>query len=118
MKSASNASQTIASCCAFLIAFIGLVHEVAGPTLFPWAPAFFGAFLWHGIGALAIVLGLLLLGGTMGIIAVPVIPLAMSAAVGGLAAVIFIAVYAGAFHFFALALFIAAVGIVLLHRHT
>jgi hypothetical protein len=111
-----STSQTLSACCAFLIAFIGLVHEAVGPKLFPWAPDFFGVVLWHGIGVLAIALGLLLLGGTMGLMVVPVTPLAIFAAIGGLAAVLFIAMHAGEFHFFALSLSIAAVGVAVLHR--
>ena len=31
--------RAISLCAAFLIALLGLTHEVVGPTLFPWAPA-------------------------------------------------------------------------------
>ena len=42
--------------CAVIIAFIGLIHEVAGLTLSPWAPIFFGPFWWHFIGIGVIIL--------------------------------------------------------------
>jgi hypothetical protein len=55
--------RSLAACGAFHIAFVGLVHEVMGPTLFPFLPAVFGFFVWHATGFAFIMVGLLLLGG-------------------------------------------------------
>lgn len=116
MKAAVSIPQSLTSCCAFLIAFIGLVHEVAGPTLFPWAPAYFGFVLWHAIGVVVITLGLLLLGGSLGLITVPMVPLALLTSTGALAAGILVAVTHQQFHFFALCVVIAGITIAVLQR--
>jgi len=60
--------RSISVCAAFLMALLGLTHEVVGPTLFPWAPEWFGPIAWHGIGIAAIVIGLLCLGAVFGAI--------------------------------------------------
>lgn len=116
MSNEISIRQSLASSCAVLIAFIGLVHEVAGPTLFPWAPAYFGFFLWHAIGIVVMILGLLLLGGSLHLITVPVVPLALVASAGALGAGILVAVTHQQFHFFALCVVIAGLAIVVLHR--
>ncbi len=100
--------RSVSSCAAFLIAFIGMAHEVVGPTLFPWAPPWFGPFLWHAIGVVAIVVGLLCLAGVWQVINFPVVPVALLAGIGGIAAMTLMAVKTHEFHYFAMWLAIAS----------
>jgi hypothetical protein len=96
--------QSLAACGAAIVAFIGVCHEFFGSTLFPWGPALFGGiFGWHCVGIACIALGLLVLGGTLGLIRFPVISFALAAVFIGIALVIFTAVAHGQFHLFALA---------------
>lgn len=102
--------QSLASCGAVLIAFIGVCHEVAGHIVFPWAPAALGGPIgWHGAGISTVVLGVLLLAGTLGLIRFPVVPLALIVALAGAVIGVFTAVVHHQFHLFALALAIAGV---------
>ena len=109
--------QSLASCGAMLIAFIGACHEMVGSTLFPWGPALFGGPLgWHALGWFVIVGGLLALAGTLRLIRwFPVLPFAWMAAwvAGGL--VVYTALAHHAFHFFALAASLA--GLVTAYCH-
>ena len=95
--------QSLAACGAAIVTFIGVCHEFVGSTLFPWGPALFGGAIgWHSIGIACIALGLLVLGGTLGLIAFPVVPFALAAVLIGITLVIFTAVAHGQFHLFAL----------------
>jgi hypothetical protein len=107
--------RALASCGAFLIGFIGVVHEVLGPTLFPWAPAWFGPMLWHGIGLLCIVLGLFTLAGTLRLVAFPVISAAMLASACGLGGLV-LAASRGEFHFFAFCIILAGIATAVFHH--
>lgn len=107
--------QAFAVCGAFLIVFIGLVHEVEGATLFPWAPAFFGPVLWHAIGAPAMLAGTALLAGVLGVRAVPVRGLALFMCVVGIAAMTLIAFKVQQLHFFALWIVIAGATVAYCH---
>ena len=108
--------QSLAASGSFYIAFTGLTHEVVGPILFPWAPDWFGPIAWHGIGIIAMVLGLLLLAGTLRLIKFPVVPGAIFAVIGGLAATTLMAVKNQEFHFFAFSMAVIACGIVYFYR--
>lgn len=108
--------QSLAASCAAVIAFLGLVHEVAGPLVFPWALAVFGAPLWHGIGIFAVVLGVALVAGIVGAISFPIVPCALAASVGGIAAFAFMMLYHGDFHFFALCLTLLGIGTAVFER--
>src|SRR5205085_1164340 len=85
--------QSLASCGAAIIAFIGVCHEVVGDIVFPWGPALLGGAVgWHGLGLFAIAVGLMLLGGTLRLIRFPVVPfalliIAMGIAIGAFAAI-------------------------------
>ena len=107
--------QSLAACGAAIIAFIGVVHEVAGPLIFPFAPPLFGDLLWHGVGIFAIALGLLLLGGTLGVINFPVKVAAAVAIIGGIAAMAYMAIWHDRFHFFALCLMCAGTANMVFH---
>jgi Pyridine nucleotide-disulphide oxidoreductase len=96
--------QSLASCGAAVVAFIGVCHEAIGSTLFPWGPALLGGPIgWHGVGLLAIAGGLLVLAGTLRVIPFPVVPFALLAVFVGSGLVVLTAVVYGQFHMFALA---------------
>lgn len=109
--------QSLASCGAALIAFIGVCHEFVGPTLFPWGLAFLGGPIgWNGVGLLAIVSGLVLLCGTLRLFRFPVIPFSLLAAAIGLFFFVVTAVLHRQFHMFALAGFFAGIVTAYFHR--
>ena len=109
--------QSLASSGAVLITFIGICHEFVGHIVFPWGPSTLGGFIgWHGLGIFIIVIGLLLLGGTLRIIRFPVIPWAIVASILGLIVSIFTAIAHYQFHMFAFAVALAAAAIVVFHR--
>ena len=109
--------QSLASSGAVLITFIGICHEFVGHIVFPWGPATLGGVIgWHGLGIFIIVIGLLLLGGTLRIIRFPVIPWAIVASILGLIVSIFTAIVHYQFHMFAFAVALAAAAIVVFHR--
>src|SRR5581483_3735177 len=59
-------ARAIACAGAVLLAYVGVVHEVVGTTLYPDGPAWFGGALgWHAAGAALIVLGLVTAAGTL-----------------------------------------------------
>lgn len=109
--------QSLASCGAALIAFIGVCHEFIGQLVFPWGPALFGGAVgWHGLGIFTVVAGLLVLGGTLHLIRFPVVPFALIAVVIGLVLVVFTAVVHRQFHMFALAAAAAGAVTAFFHR--
>ena len=109
--------QSLASCGAAVIAFIGVCHEGVGSTLFPWGPALFGGPVgWHGLGLACIGGGALMLGGTLRLIAFPVVPVALLVVGIGTGLVLFTAVAYGRFHMFALAVATAGVVAAVFHR--
>lgn len=96
--------QSLASCGAALIIFIGICHGFVGEALFPWGPAFFlGPVGWYGAGIAVIILGFLLLGGILRRFSFPVVAVSLVTAVGGLAIAIIAQVLHNQFHLFALA---------------
>jgi hypothetical protein len=98
----------MAACGGALIAFIGVCHESVGSVLFPWGPRLLGGPIgWNGVGILAIGTGLLLLGGTLGLIRFPVVFVALVTVAIGVFFVAFAGVVHHQFHMFALALAIA-----------
>lgn len=103
MSPAEPPYQALAACGATIVAFVGVCHEVIGPTIFPWAPVLLGPVAWHGLGIFTIVAGLLVLGGTLRLIAFPVVPFALLAFAIGVVLVAFTAIAHHEFHFFALA---------------
>ena len=109
--------QSLASCGAAIIAFIGVCHEFIGHILFPLGPAMAGGPIgWHSLGILAIVAGLLVLGGTLRLIKFPVVPFALIVVVIGIVLVILTAVVKHQFHFFALAAAAASAVTAFCHR--
>ena len=109
--------QSLASCGAALIAFIGVCHESFGHIVFPWGPALLGGPIgWHTLGIFAIVSGLLVLGGTLRLIQFPVVPFALIAVVAGVVLVIFTAAVHKQFHMPALAAAVAGATTAFFHR--
>src|SRR3990172_3880073 len=75
-------ARALASAGAVLVAYVGVVHEVIGTTLYPDGPAFFGGSVgWHAAGLAAIAAGGLLLLAALGQARVPW--RAIAGAVGG-----------------------------------
>ena len=109
--------QSLASCGAAIIAFIGVCHMFVGKTLFPWGPAFFGGTIgWYGIGLVAIIGGLLVLGGTLRLFRFPVIAISLVTAVIGLAVAVAAEILHGQFHMFALAVVFSGILTAYFHR--
>jgi hypothetical protein len=74
ISKAQASYQSLAASGAALIAFIGVCHESVGSVLFPWGPRLLGGPIgWNSAGILLVGTGLLLLGGTLGLIKFPVV---------------------------------------------
>lgn len=109
--------QSLASCGAAVVVFIGVCHEFVGSTLFPWGPALFGGAIgWHGIGIFTIVAGVLVLAGTLRLIKFPVVSFALIAIVVGIVLGIYTAVVHDHFHLFAFAAAVAGAVTGFFHR--
>ena len=94
--------QSLASCGAVVVAFIGLTHEIAGHVIFPWGPDFLGGPVgWHAAGLTAIASGVLLLAGSLRLIQFPVVPVALTVAVASVFFVVVAAVLYRDVHAFA-----------------
>lgn len=108
--------RALAACAATLLAYVGLVHEIVGSTLYPQGPAAFGGPVgWHLGGMLLFALGALTMVGTLGVVQVPTRALAGLAALLGLG--VFVAeATKGGFHFFALTMMLAGGFVVLAMR--
>lgn len=101
--------QAMACGAATLIAYVGLVHEIVGPTLYPEGPAAFGGAIgWHGAGLSAIAAGVLLGAGTLSRVQVPVVPLASAVGVVGAVVLVVDVLSQCGFHFFAFTLVVAS----------
>lgn len=109
--------RSLATSGSVLIAFIGLSHELIGASLFPWGPAEFGGPIgWHLLGFAAIVIGLLLLLGTLHIFPTPVVPLSILAAALGGVITGYTAVVHRQFQFLALSFCLSAVVVAACYR--
>jgi hypothetical protein len=105
----SDGRRITACCCATLLSYIGLVHEVAGTRLFPnGMHDLGGAVPWHALGTGGIVGGVLLVLGVLGRIRVPLRLLAGLYVIVGIAIVILEFSLHGDFHFFAASVATAA----------
>jgi len=109
--------HALACTAAMLVAYVGAVHEVVGAKLYPTGPAELGGPLaWHATGGLGIAAGLLLVAGTLGLLRVPVVPLAAAASAAGIFFVVWDAVLHGGFHFFAFTVAAAGAAVAALGR--
>lgn len=95
---------------ATLLAYVGLVHEVVGSTLYPHGPAAFGGlFGWHAAGLSVTAIGLLIAAGTLGLVQVPIGPLAVPLSVVGFIVLVGEALQHRSFHFFAFTIAVAGI---------
>jgi len=105
----SDRERLLAFAAATMIAYVGVVHEVVGTRLYPEGPALLGGPLgWHAVGIAGIAVGVLLVLGTLGLVAVPLAPVALTIAGIGAGFVAWDATRGG-LHFFALTAMIAGV---------
>ena len=105
-------ARALASAGAVLVAYVGVVHEVIGTTLYPDGPACFGGSVgWHAAGLGAIAAGGLLLLAALGRARVPWRPIA--GAVGGAGAFVALAdaLLQHSFHLFAATLPVATLAV-------
>lgn len=118
MVSAPLSIRDAVSCAAAtLVAYVGVVHEVVGATLYPEGPLKFGGpIAWHGVGLAGVAAGLLLAAGVLRLLPVPVKPLAAVVGVIGGAVFAAEAIGHGGFHFFAFTLVLAGGILVLTER--
>ncbi len=109
--------RSLAASGAVLVAFIGLAHEFVGASLFPWGPATFGGPVgWHAAGLACVVVGLLLLAGTLHIFEVPLLLLSTVVACIGAVITAYTAAVHNQFHFFAVALCVSGLAVAVCHR--
>jgi hypothetical protein len=102
--------QSLAASGAVLLTFNGIYHLCAAEALFPWGPAFFGsATIFNGIGVVAIVAGILLLGAILRFYVFPVIAVSLVTSIIGLAIVILCETLHGQFNVFALSVAFAGI---------
>ncbi len=100
-----------------LVVFIGLCHEFIGSTLFPWGPALLGGPVgWHGLGALGMAAGLLMLGGTLHLVRVPVAILSILVAFACASISAYTVIGRHQFHFLASVEVIAALAVFVCYR--
>jgi len=110
-------ARALASAGAVLVAYVGVVHEVVGTTLFPDGPAFFGGSVgWHAAGLAAIAAGGLLLLAALGWARVPWRAIAAAVGGGGACVALSDAWLERSFHLFATTLFIAALAVAIALR--
>lgn len=109
--------QSLAACGAALIIVNGIYHLFAAEALFPWGPAFFhGHFLFDGIGYVAIVAGILLLGAILRFYSFPVIAVSLVTTVAGLAIVVICEALHSQFNVFALCVATSGIAMAYFHR--
>jgi hypothetical protein len=105
-------ARALASAGAVLVAYVGVVHEVIGTTLYPDGPAFFGGSVgWHAAGLGAIAAGGLLLLASLGVARVPWRVLAAVVGASGALVALADALTERSFHLFAATLPIAALAV-------
>ena len=81
---------------------------MVGARLYPDGPAYFGGPLgWHAAGLSLVGLGVAMMGGTLGLARVPIVPLALVGIVAGAVSVVGDAVVHGGIHFFASTMVVA-----------
>ncbi len=86
-----------------LVAAIGVIHEVVGLQLYPWAANLIGGEAgFYVVGAIAIVVGILMVLGSLGLARVPVVSLGVMVSAFGLFALVDSAARHGVFHVFAM----------------
>jgi uncharacterized membrane protein len=100
--------QALAFAGATLLGYVRIVHEAVGSTLYPYGPAAFGGPLgWHAAGLSLVAAGVLIGAATLGLLRLPVVPIAALLSLVGAAFVALQALGHGDFHFFAFTMLVA-----------
>ena len=101
--------RALATAGGMLVLEVGLAHEVVGARLYPDGPALLGGMIaWHAVGLAGIVMGMLMTGGALGLIAMPPRPIVTATMLLGVGFIVLDAVVHGGFHFFAATLVVGA----------
>ncbi|HEX6866970.1 MAG TPA: hypothetical protein VF122_07040 [Caulobacteraceae bacterium] len=109
--------QAFAASGATIVAFIGLVHDFVGESLWPWAPALVGGYpIWYAMGLACFLAGLALFAAALGFIRFNVTLACAALVVAAIGATVLVAVTHQVFHFFAVSLALAAVATAYFHR--
>ncbi len=109
--------QALACAGATLLAYVGVIHEVVGATLYPDGPLFFGGTVgWHAAGLGLLATGVALAAATLGVVRLPVVALALALGAAGAVAVAGEAWVHGGFHLFAFTMVVAGLGVALAAR--
>ncbi len=109
--------NALAAALSLVMAFVGVVHEVVGSTLYPEGPASFGgAVPWHIAGLSLVVAGAVLVASTLGLMRAPIRILASVVALVGLAIAIGDLIQLQHFHLFAATLAVSGAGIAVLYQ--
>ena len=99
-----------------LVAAVGVFHEVVGLQLYPWASSAPGGEAgFYVVGAVAIIVGILMVLGSLGFARTPVIPMGIIVAVFGLFVLVQSAVRLGVFHVFAMFFAVAGTAAAFFH---
>ena len=86
-----------------LVAAIGVFHETVGLQLYPWAAAASGGeATFYVVGAVAIVVGILMVLGSLGLARVPVVVMGVLVSIFGLMVLVRSATRQNVFHVFAM----------------
>ena len=108
--------NAVATACSLLIAFVGVVHEVVGSTLYPEGPSEFGGPTgWHAAGLALVLAGAILVIGTLGIVHAPVRIIAAIISAAGFAIAVPDLVQSH-FHLFAATLAVSGAAVALLYQ--
>ncbi len=109
--------NAVAAALSLLIAFVGVVHEVVGSTLYPEGPASFGgAVPWHVAGLALVIAGAVLVASTLGLMHSPVRIVASVVSLVGFAISVHDLIQIQHFHLFATTLALAGAGVAVLYQ--
>ena len=109
--------NALAAALSLVMAFVGVVHEVVGSTLYPNGPASFGGPVpWHAAGLALVVAGAVLVASTLGLMRAPVRIVAAIVSSVGLGIAIHDLLRLQHFHLFAATLAVSGAAIALLYQ--
>lgn len=108
--------NAMAAACSLLIAFVGVVHEVVGSTLYPEGPSKFGGPTgWHTAGLTVVLAGAILVVSSLGMVHAPVRIIAAIISAAGFAGAVS-ALAHGHFHLWAATLAVSGAAVALLYQ--
>ena len=109
--------NALAAALSLVMAFVGVVHEVVGSTLYPEGPAWFGgAVPWHIAGLALVIAGAVLVASTLGLLRAPVRIVASVVSLVGLAIAVHDLIQLQHFHLFAATLAVSGAGVAVLYQ--